>query len=169
MGRKSVLLLLSCYEKYEDRFNKKKGENRSHMEGCECRGESLTITNIYLFHVSFHLCIRFVTNGKIGAFYSSAKCSTKWKYLKERYTQIRENLRKDPKGRRTPWAFYEKMHHLCGEDDRKTLDYVQSQAAHDILRISPGYPGYTLYTHVPTVMSRIWTSGSGCRLDIQCG
>ena len=99
------------------------------MEGCECRGESLTITNIYLFHVSFHLCIRFVTNGKNGAFYSSAKCSTKWKSLKERYTQIRENLRKDPKGRRTPWAFYEKMHHLCGENDRNTLDYVQDVGA----------------------------------------
>ena len=42
---------------------------------------------------------------------------------------IRENLRKDPKGRRTPWAFYEKMHHLCGENDRNTLDYVQDVGA----------------------------------------
>jgi hypothetical protein len=65
---------------------------------------------------------------KNDAVYSSAKCSAKWKSLKERYTQIRENLSKDP-GRRTPWPFYEKMHYLCGDDDRNTLEHVQDVGA----------------------------------------
>ena len=38
--------------------------------------------------------------------------------------------------------------HVC-------VGLCKPQAAHDILRISPGYSGYTLYTYVLTDMSRI--------------
>lgn len=64
-----------------------------------------------------------------GASYTSVKCSAKWKSLRERFTQIQENLRKGPKGRKTPWPFYEKMNKFCGEDDRNTLEHVQDVGA----------------------------------------
>lgn len=57
------------------------------------------------------------------------KCSSKWKSLNERYNEINRKLSKDVKGRKTPWPFYDKMHYLCGNDDRNTLRYVQDVGA----------------------------------------
>ena len=64
-----------------------------------------------------------------GVYYTSAKCAAKWKSLKDRYSQIRENINKNPNCRRTPWPFFEKMHYLCGDDDRNTLEHVQDVGA----------------------------------------
>ncbi len=106
---------------------------------------------------------------KSGVYMAWDKCSSKWKSLNERYNEINRKLSKDVNGRKTPWPFYEKMNHLCGNDDRNTLRHVQVVGACGIThRIQNRNPNEEFHLPKKKMKTRISNAESlDCLIELE--